>query len=145
MKKLLILSLFLSQSFVFGQKYLIPMDGVQTDHLKAYGIVHMVIKKGITVEWFLNYRGGSFVMDTHDFIAREGILRGVLIENVIASEYFSGRKESNRDPDPEECEPFLTKFDQCKTLTTIGLLRISGFLTLPLVRPKIRKMTMFFD
>ena len=45
--------------------YLIPMDGVQTDHLKAYGIIHMVIKKGITVEWFLNYRGGSFLVDVH--------------------------------------------------------------------------------
>ncbi len=85
MKKLFLYLLFLSQSFVFGQKYLIPMDGVQTDHLKAYGIVHMIINKGISVEWLLNYRGGSFVVDTHDFISREGILRGVLIENINAS------------------------------------------------------------
>ena len=70
---------------MFGQKYLIPMDAVQTDHLKAYGIVHMIINKGISVEWLLNYRGGSFVVDAHDFISREGILRGVLIENINAS------------------------------------------------------------
>ena len=60
------------------------MDAVQTDHLKAYGIVHMIIKKGISVEWLLNYRGGSFLMDSHDFITREGILRGVTIETVNA-------------------------------------------------------------
>ena len=69
---------------LYGQKYLIPMDAIQTDHLKAYGIVHMIIKKGITVEWLLNYRGGSFLMDSHDFITREGILRGIKIETVNA-------------------------------------------------------------
>ena len=53
---------------VFGQKYLIPMDILQTDHLKAYGIVHMIIKKGITVEWLLNYRGGSFMI-THNSLS----------------------------------------------------------------------------
>ena len=61
------------------------MDAVQTDHLKAYGIVQMIIKKGITVEWLLNYRGGSFLMDTHDFIPREGTLRGVAIEAINSS------------------------------------------------------------
>lgn len=82
MKKFLLLFLF---SFpVFGQKILIPMDVVQTDHLKAYGIVHGIIKKGITVEWLLNYRGGSFLMDSHDFISREATLKGVALESVNA-------------------------------------------------------------
>ena len=31
------------------------MDAVQTDHLKAYGIVQMIIKKGITVENLQNF------------------------------------------------------------------------------------------
>ena len=78
MKKYLLLITF----SLFGQKVLIPMDAVQTDHLKAYGIVHGIIKKGITVEWLLNYRGGSFLMDSHDFIARESTLKGVTIESV---------------------------------------------------------------
>ena len=30
---------------LFSQKILIPMDQEQNDHLKAYGIVHMIIKK----------------------------------------------------------------------------------------------------
>ncbi|MAJ43168.1 MAG: asparagine synthetase B [Candidatus Marinimicrobia bacterium] len=80
MKKYL-LFIFITFS-LFGQKILIPMDAVQTDHLKAYGIVHGIIKKGIMVEWLLNYRGGSFLMDSHDFISREGMLKGVTMESV---------------------------------------------------------------
>ena len=39
------------------------MDAVQTDHLKAYGIVQMIIKKGITVANLANsfaYEGTRF-------------------------------------------------------------------------------------
>ncbi len=39
----------------------IPMDESQTECLKAYGIAFMAIKEGVTVEWLLNYRGGSFM------------------------------------------------------------------------------------
>ncbi len=38
----------------------IPMDESQTQCLKAYGIAYMALKEGVTVEWLLNYRGGSF-------------------------------------------------------------------------------------
>ena len=62
------------------------MDIIQTDHLKAYGIVHMIIKKEIDVEWLLNYRGGSFIVDSHEFIAKEATFRDVYIENITASE-----------------------------------------------------------
>ena len=40
---------------------LIPMDNSQTNCLKAYGIAYMVLKDGGSVEWLLNYRGGSFM------------------------------------------------------------------------------------
>jgi len=39
----------------------IPMDESQTQCLKAYGLAFMALKEGITVEWLLNYRGGSFM------------------------------------------------------------------------------------
>ena len=39
------------------------MDLAQTDHLKAYGIAWMALNRGLKVEWLLNYRGGSFLMD----------------------------------------------------------------------------------
>jgi hypothetical protein len=42
---------------------LIPMDGTQTDHLKAYGIVYNMVSDGARVHWLLNYRGGSFVAE----------------------------------------------------------------------------------
>lgn len=66
---------------VFAQKLLIPMDLSQTDHLKAYGIAYDALEKGIKVEWLLNYRGGSFMMDQSDEIANECRLRGVKAED----------------------------------------------------------------
>jgi hypothetical protein len=42
--------------------YLIPMDDVQSDHLKAYGVTYRVLERGSRAEWFLNYRGGSFLV-----------------------------------------------------------------------------------
>jgi hypothetical protein len=41
---------------------LVPMDESQTQCLKAYGIAYKALKEGVTVEWLLNYRGGSFMM-----------------------------------------------------------------------------------
>ena len=46
-----------------GQKLLIPMDLTQTDHLKACGVAYYALAHGLNVEWLLNYRGGSFMMD----------------------------------------------------------------------------------
>ncbi len=62
------LFLLLSFSFALGQKMLIPMDQSQNDHLKAYGIAYFTLTKNTTVEWLLNYRGGSFLIDAHQFI-----------------------------------------------------------------------------
>jgi hypothetical protein len=43
--------------------YLIPMDKSQFDHLRAYGVVYNSLRGGIKVEWILNYRGGSFLVE----------------------------------------------------------------------------------
>jgi hypothetical protein len=67
---------------VFAQKLLIPMDLTQTDHLKAYGIAWDALHRGLKVEWLLNYRGGSFMMDAAPEIANECRLRGVVSESV---------------------------------------------------------------
>lgn len=53
------------------------MDLQQADHLKAYGIAYWIIEKGINVEWLLNYRGGSFLVDYYPEVERELRLRGV--------------------------------------------------------------------
>ncbi len=68
-----------------AQKLLIPMDLSQTDHLKAYGVTYWALKQGINIEWLLNYRGGSFLMDYYPDIDRECVLRGVSFETVDAA------------------------------------------------------------
>ena len=55
---------FLLVQFLLGaDKLLIPMDKIQKDHLKAYGIAFWTLEKNINIEWLLNYRGGSFLID----------------------------------------------------------------------------------
>lgn len=84
-KKIFIFILTLFQ-FSFAQnKILIYMDLKQTDHLKAYGIAYFALKNGVDVDWLLNYRGGSFMMDYHDIIANECRIRGVAFD-VISSQ-----------------------------------------------------------
>ena len=65
---------------IFSQKILIPMDQGQKDHLKAYGATFWVLGEEIKVEWLLNYRGGSFLMDSYPKIEQECRLRGVSFE-----------------------------------------------------------------
>lgn len=65
-----------------AQKLLIPMDLGQTNHLKAYGITYLALTKEIPVDWLLNYRGGSFVMDAVPEIVTECRIRGVMFEEI---------------------------------------------------------------
>ncbi|MCK9223549.1 MAG: asparagine synthetase B [Candidatus Muirbacterium halophilum] len=46
-----------------AKPYLIYMDNVQNDHLKAYGVVYTLVEKGFEISWLLNYRGGSFLIE----------------------------------------------------------------------------------
>lgn len=69
--------MFLMPSFLFGQKIIVYMDLPQSDHLKAYGVAYWILERGINVEWLLNYRGGSFLVDYNPEIERELRLRGV--------------------------------------------------------------------
>ncbi len=71
---------------VLAQKILIPMDLKQTDHLKAYGVTYWVLEQGINVEWLLNYRGGSFLLDYFPEVERELRLRGVGFSKVSGAE-----------------------------------------------------------
>ncbi|NOZ55474.1 MAG: asparagine synthetase B [Calditrichaeota bacterium] len=71
---------------VRAQKILIFMDLKQTDHLKAYGVAYWTLEQGIPVEWLLNYRGGSFMMDYNQAVERECRLRGVAYTVVNAAD-----------------------------------------------------------
>lgn len=79
MKKLLSLLILFMLGFGVGAKaqvMFIPMDNTQSDHLKAYGIAFKALEKGMTVEWLLNYRGGSFILNADDELGGLCILRG---------------------------------------------------------------------
>jgi len=85
--KKLLFGFFILLQFASAQnKILIYMDLKQTDHLKAYGIAYFALKNGVDVDWLLNYRGGSFMMDYHDEIANECRIRGVAFDVISASE-----------------------------------------------------------
>ncbi len=63
--------------FIIIASLLIPMDGTQTDHLKAYGLTYWVLEQGLNAEWLLNYRGGSFLLPGLEGIKKEAGKRGV--------------------------------------------------------------------
>ncbi|MDZ7608545.1 MAG: asparagine synthetase B [Cyclobacteriaceae bacterium] len=65
----------------------IPMDETQSNHLKAYGIAYWTIEKGVEVDWLLNYRGGSFMMNHSQLIENELIIRGVSYTVISDGEY----------------------------------------------------------
>ena len=58
------------------------MDLAQKDHLKAYGIAYWILTQDINVEWLLNYRGGSFMLDGFPAITKEARIRGVTVESI---------------------------------------------------------------
>ena len=80
LKKWLTLLLLFFQLTSQAASILIPMDGSQTNHLKAYGIVYSALQKGISVDWLLNYRGGSFLLPYSSSLEGESKIHGVITE-----------------------------------------------------------------
>ena len=78
---------FLLFTFSLHASYiLIPMDeDSQKDHLKAYGIAFWTLENDETVDWLLNYRGGSFLIKNRTKIEKECIIRGVSYEIITDS------------------------------------------------------------
>ena len=69
-----------------SQKILIPMDQTQKNHLKAYGNAFWTLNNGINVEWILNYRGGSFMVDSYPEVEKECRIRGVSYDIIGAEQ-----------------------------------------------------------
>src|SRR5476651_2018055 len=76
---------------------LIPMDDTQKDHLKSYGVAFWVLKKGDTLDWLLNYRGGSFMTKYDKTIEDVLKVRGVSYE-VIADAKVTEIQAQINDP-----------------------------------------------
>ncbi|MDZ7694216.1 MAG: hypothetical protein U5K69_24365 [Balneolaceae bacterium] len=85
---LLLLALLfgLSSSLLAQQKLFIPMDASQRNHLKAYGIVFNYLKDGNSVQWLLNYKGGSFMAPYSDELLRETRLKNVKAQTIGSAE-----------------------------------------------------------
>lgn len=77
---------------------LIPMDESQQNHIKSYGIAYWVLEQKFPIEWLLNYRGGSFLMDNIPSIQRMCTERGVSFQ-VIADAQVQSIYEQIADPE----------------------------------------------
>ena len=107
MKYILIIIILFINSSAFAE-ILIPMDLVQTNHLKAYGIAFSALKEQITVTWLLNYRGGSYLIPDSYAIESLCNIRGVFYEVISAPEVVNIQAEidvSNMDMIILEKEP----------------------------------------
>jgi hypothetical protein len=91
----------LTPASLSAQWLLLPMDRVQSDHLRAYGVVFRTLERGESGEWLLNYRDGSFLIPDSEGARRDAALAGVRIEPVgtaglqrIRSEMGTGNRAS---------------------------------------------------
>ena len=98
----IVLLFIISACNTYAAFLLIPMDEVQKNHLKAYGIAYWSLQNGVEVKWLLNYRGGSFLLPLHKEVESECTIRGVtfdVIADVQASNILAGigQPEINMD------------------------------------------------
>ena len=98
-KKSIFIILFIFSNS-FAQYVLIPMDLTQKDHLKAYGVAYWTLQKGINIDWLLNYRGGSFLINGFTLLKQECQLRGVSYEEIGAvdvNQIYSTIEDNNME------------------------------------------------
>jgi hypothetical protein len=87
---------------------LVPMDDAQADHLKAYGLAFRLLERGGKAEWFLNYRGGGFLVPADGATSRDAALAGVTTEPLDDGRLVELRGEvhnGNMDAVPLEKAP----------------------------------------
>ena len=101
-RKLFFVIFLLSALYLKATHIYIPMHEKQANHLKAYGIVFWVLKQDVSVDWLLNYEGGSFCTQYARGIEEELIIRGVSYEIITGGAYNTilteiANPESNMD------------------------------------------------
>ena len=95
---ILFLLLLIFSSQLKATQLLVPMDESQTNHLKAYGLAFWTLENSITIEWLLNYRGGSFLIRHLKSIEEELIFRGIRYE-VLADGQVNQIRTQIANPD----------------------------------------------
>ena len=74
---------FIAVNTASAQWLLIPMEqGKQTNHLKAYGLTYWALEtpREYRCYWWLNYRGGAFVLPDSQDVRIRAVLMGVRFE-----------------------------------------------------------------
>ncbi|MDE0298821.1 MAG: asparagine synthetase B [Candidatus Poribacteria bacterium] len=73
----------------FAQWLLVPMDQVQTNHLKAYGLTYWTLQtpREYNAKWLLNYRGGAFLLSDSPDVQTQAEQMGVSFELISNLEY----------------------------------------------------------
>ena len=95
------------------QKIIIPMDQTQNDHLKAYGIAFWSLQNGSPLNWLLNYKGGSFLLEGKESIQKECILRGVsyyTVDNSQINNIYQIIEDNNMEIVLLEKEPSIAVY-----------------------------------
>lgn len=119
-KILLVAILLVFAANSFASRIFIPMDAEgQKNHLKAYGIAYASLQINISVDWLLNYRGGSFAIEYNAPIERLCQLRGVSFEVISDAQYF-GIVEKMSNPDNNEDIIKLEKAPKVAVYTPTG-------------------------
>jgi hypothetical protein len=91
-----------------ADRLLIPMDDAQRQHLKAYGLAYRALADGVSAEWLLNYRGGSFLVPDVSSVRRTAALEGIVLEELSTDAVLALRAEiaaNNMDAVPLEKAP----------------------------------------
>lgn len=96
-RNFIIILFFFCLNAIRAAYILIPMDEVQKNHLKAYGIAYWTLKHNVEVDWLLNYRGGSFMFQYAKPMEDECAIRGVSFE-VIADAQAAAILQDIADP-----------------------------------------------
>lgn len=74
------------------------MDESQKNHLKSYGLAYWVLKQELTVQWLLNYKGGSFLIPYAGSIETECKIRGISYD-IIADVQAASILNAIADPE----------------------------------------------
>src|SRR4051812_32295380 len=96
-----------------AQRLLVPMDDAQQNHLKAYGLTYQALKAGMKAEWFLNYRGGAFLLPDAPELRRRAGLDGITIDVIDDGQLSAIRAEivaNNMDAVPLEKAPRIAVY-----------------------------------
>ncbi len=87
------LALSVTAPTLSAQHLIVPMDDGQRNHLKAYGLMYSALKAGKIGEWFINYRGGAFLVPDDQDLRRRAALDGITIEPATAAAVAEIRRE----------------------------------------------------